>query len=57
VTRCGEDVATGPPTPGASDIAGELFAEYNESSGWFADVVESIGLVTEGCVRLGDVVA
>lgn len=40
----------------ASDKAGESWAEYSEPSAGCAetDAEESIGLVTEGCVKLGD---
>lgn len=56
-TRCGEDVATGPDIElgTASDNAGESCAEYIESSGGTTEAAEdSKGLVSEGCVRLGD---
>lgn len=61
--RCGDDVAAGPlmELGTASDSAGESSRpEYKEPSAGCADTDaadESIGLVTEGCVKLGDDVA
>lgn len=58
--RCGDDVAAGPliELGTASDNAGESsLPEYIEPSAGAAETDaadESIGLVTEGCVKLGD---
>lgn len=63
IARCGDDVAAGPliELGTASDNAGESAGpEYNDSSAGCADTDaadESIGLVTDGCVKLGDDVA
>lgn len=60
VMRCGDDVAAGPliELGTASDSAGESsLPEYKDPSPGATETDaadESIGLVTEGCVKLGD---
>jgi len=55
-TRCGDDVAAGPliELGTASESAGESRTEEPSACCADTDAEESIGLVTDGCVRLGD---
>ena len=58
--RCGDDAATaGPLTEGdtASESAGESYAEPSTGAADTEAAEDNIGLVTEGCVKLGEDVA
>lgn len=56
-TRCGEDAPAAPLAGKASDSAGESYEEPSTGATETEAAEDIIGLVKEGCVRLGEDVA